>query len=499
MNMRIELNTSSADSYAMFLRIKSLPAYRFSGRSAFVPDQYAAALGVTPVADSVNTYVPNHNLYDFQRDITRMAIERGRYAVFADCGLGKTLIELDFARHVSKLLGKSKCVLLVTPLMVVPQLLEEADRFYGSTLPIEQIRAAQLPAWLASGTSRIGVTNYDALTDAVQQGRLGALILDESSMLKSHYGAWAGHCLRLGRGLKYKLACTGTPAPNDRIEYANHAVFLDAFPTVNSFLARYFVNRGQTDNRWELKPHALEPFYRAISHWSIFLANPASYGWDLDTSTIPPINVHLHDIPLTVEQRDLCYDHTGRLFSDAAGGITSRSVLSQIAKGNHRGKRVDTNKPAFIRSLVESWPQESTIIWCRFNAEQERIEWELPNAASISGDTPEDDRLQIIHDFKAGKIKTLISKPKILGFGLNLHVATRQIFSGLQDSYEEYYQAVKRSNRIGSKHLLNVHIPMTDIERPMIGTVMRKAKMVQEDTRYQEQLFRSCASAYITT
>lgn len=430
-------------------------------------------------------------LFDYQRDIARMAIEKGKFAVFADCGLGKTFILTEFARHAANTLPIDRRVLIVSPLMVVGQTIAESERFYDGKLPIERVRSADLHAWLNGDGGRIGITNYDALTDDLAQGTLGALILDESSMLKSHYGKWGQTCIRLGKGLRYKLAATGTPAPNDRIEYANHAVLLDAFPTVNSFLARFFVNRGQTDNRWELKPHALKPFYRELSHWCIFLSNPAVYGWKDNTKPLPPIHIHEHRVPLTPEQRSLAYDTTGSLFAHKVGGITSRSVLSQIAKGSHKGDEVPTNKPAFIRELVESFPDESCIIWCRYNAEQDRLERELPDAASIHGSTPIEQREHLIAEFKAGKRRVLISKPKVLGFGLNLQVATRQIWSGLEDSYEEFYQGVKRSNRYGSTKPLHVHIPATDIELPMIENVMRKAANVDHDTKQQEELFRA--------
>jgi superfamily II DNA or RNA helicase len=190
----------------------------------------------------------------------------------------------------------------------------------------------------------------------------------------------------------------------------------------------------------------------------------------------------------------MAYSHSGSLLHDQPGGITSRSVLSQIAKGNCRGSAISTNKPAFIRSLIDSWPKESTLIWCMYNDEQRTIERAIPDAASITGDTPMDERQRIVTDFKSGKMRTLISKPKILGFGLNLQIATRQVFSGLQDSYEAYYQAVKRSNRVGSTLPLNVHIPITDIERPMIETVLSKAKRVQADTEQQERMFKNATA-----
>lgn len=488
--MRIAFDTNSVSDYERFIAVKSLPKYRFCGAFAEFPDEYASIIGASVPKQRDNHYLPIAGLFDYQRDIAKMAISKKKFSVFADCGLGKTLILLEFARHAAESLPKGKAVLIVSPLMVVSQTMEEAKRFYGDTMPIEQVHASGLTQWLTSGKARIGITNYDALVDETPQGRIGALILDESSMLKSHYGKWGTKCIEMGRGIEYKLALTGTPAPNDRIEYANHAVFCDAFPNVNSFLARFFVNRGQTQERWALKPHALKPFYRALSHWCIFLTNPSTYGWKDNCANIPPIHVHIHDIPLTPEQRALVHGHTGALFADRIGGITSRTTMGRLAKGTFNGEQVPTNKPDYIRSLVNSWPDESTIVWCLYNDEQDRISGLWKAAANIDGSTPHEQRMRMIGEFKAGIRRVMVSKPKILGFGLNLQRATRQVFSGLQDSYESYYQAVKRSNRYGSTRPLNVHIPVTEIERPMIETVLEKAKRVQQDTEEQEALFR---------
>lgn len=490
--MRISLNVRDIADYHRFIAVKELPAYSVHGGFADFPDEYADRLGAATKKPTRSAYKPIKGLFDYQRDISKLAIERRKFAVFADCGLGKTLILLEFARHAATQIGDGS-VLIVSPLMVVQQTIDEAERFYGDSLRIEAVPASRLAEWTKNPTSRIGITNYDALTDDIEQGAIRAMILDESSMLKSHYGKWGTTCIRLGRGLDWKLALTGTPAPNDRIEYANHAVFLDQFKTINAFLSTYFVNRGQTDNRWELKPHALGPFYRSLSHWCVFLTNPATYGWKDNCQSIPPIHVHIHRVPMTDHQTDAAMDMTGQLFVDQLGGIASRGKLGQLAKGNSGGESVDTNKPGFIRMLVESWPDESTIIWCIYNAEQERIAAEMPWAANITGDTPYEERQRIIAGFKSGAIRCIITKPKILGFGLNLQRCTRQVFSGLQDSYESYYQAVKRSNRVGSTVPLNVHIPITDIEAPMVDTVLRKADRVHRDTEEQERIFKDAS------
>ena len=487
--MQITMDTTSLVDYDTFLRVKRLPSYAVKGRTLIIPDEYAKLISGRRMAESTTDFKLSPFLFDYQRDITLTALTKRRYCIFADCGLGKTLMFLEWCRHVTEQLPEDRAILIVSPLMVIKQTLAECRHWYSDRLPIDHIDASKLSHWMCHGKGRIGITNYDSLSDETPKGRIGAIVLDESSMLKSHYGKWGQTCLRLGRGLDWKLACTGTPAPNDRIEYANHAVFMGAFPTVNSFLARFFINRGQTQERWALKPHALNPFYRALSHWAVFLRSPATYGWKDNCEALPPIHTHIHDIALTSEQTSLAFHETGRLFVDQPGGITSRSVLSQIAKGSNKGKRISSNKAAFIRDIVNTWPTESTIIWCIYNAEQDIIRESFPDAANIDGSTPYDLRQTLVDDFKSGRTRVMISKPKVLGFGLNLQIATRQVFSGLQDSYESYYQAVKRSNRYGSTNPLHVHIPVTDIERPMVDNVLRKAAMVDRDTQEQERMY----------
>ena len=482
--MEITFDRKTIASYMQFLQLRQSPVYNWKGSAAVVPDEYASSFGMKAKRRKAS-YDPCLKCFDYQRDIVGIAIRKKKYAIFADCGLGKTLMILEFARHASKQSGGK--LLIVSPLMVCKQTVDEASRFYDD-LSIGRIVASDLQEWLSSNDGPlIGVTNYEAIREGLKRGKLKGLVLDESSMLKSHYGAWGTRLIELGRGLEWKLCATGTPAPNDRIEYANHAVFLDRAKTVNEFLACYFINRGETQNRWELKPHALRPFYKSLSDWSIFLTNPAVYGWRDNVGVTPPINVHIHHIDLTDEQRTAAQALTGNLVTTSVGGIGQRGKLSQIAKGKNG---IASNKNDFIRSLVDSWPDESTIIWCNYNDEHEQMEGTFPDAVSISGDTKESDRQSMIDRFKSGEVRTLITKPKILGFGLNLQVCTRQVWSGLKDSYEEYYQGVKRSNRIGSTRPLNVHIPVTELEVPFVENVLRKADRVEYDTNEQMRLFK---------
>lgn len=479
--MIIPMNPNSIEDYRLFIKAKTLPVYTVRGSFLDIPDEYASRMGLSVPETVRDQYDPCPIMFDYQRDITAMAVEKRKFAIFADCGLGKTIMLLDYARHATE--NHDGVTLILTPLMVVDQIIKEAARFFPG-MDIQAVKAKDMQKFLdGKGGTRIGVANYEAMTDKLKPSKIKALILDESSMLKSHYGHWGAQCIRLGKGLEWKLCLTGTPAPNDRVEFANHAVFLDRFPTINSFLAKYFINRGQTSNRWELKPHAVEAFYRSLSEWGIFISDPSRYGWKGSGSVLPPIQVHIHNVPLTDDQRSRVQDVTGGLFATEAGGIVTRSKLGQISKSS------DSLKYDYIRSLADSWPDESTIIWCMFNREQDEVERVFPEAASIRGETPMAHRLEMIDKFKSGEIRVLISKPKVLGFGLNLQVATRQIFSGLQDSYEQYYQAVKRSNRYGSTKPLNVHIPVTEVEFPMIQSVLSKADRIEEDTKLQEEMF----------
>jgi hypothetical protein len=229
--MRIDFNTRSLADYETFLAVRNCPVYEFRGHSVFVPDEYAASLGLGATIKPDLEYKPIDGMFDYQRDITRIAIAKRKYAMFADCGLGKTLMLLEFARHCHEQTGRK--VLIVSPLMVVHQTIAEARTWYGDSMPVQQVAASGLNDWLEDGIPGIACTNYEAIREGLPEGNLAGLILDESSMLKSHYGAYGERLIKLGRTVEWKLCCTGTPAPNDRIEFANHAVFLNRARTVN--------------------------------------------------------------------------------------------------------------------------------------------------------------------------------------------------------------------------------------------------------------------------
>ena len=491
--MRLALDLNSLDGYRTFLAVKRLPVYRFVGREAWFPDEYAGRVGAAPLPPAAAAYRPHPGLFDYQADVARLAIMKRKFAVFMEPGRGKTLIDFEFAHHaLDHTRGR---VLLVAPLNVVGQMLAEHRIFYPGRPAPDHVRAPGLQAWLDGSGPAFGVTNYEAIRAGLSRGNLSALILSESSMLKSHYGKWGGRLIELGRGVGWKLCETGTPAPNDRIEYANHAVFLDRFLSVNSFLARFFVNRGQTNERWELKPHARRAFYRALSDWCVFISNPAAYGWKDNAAPLPPIHTHVVDVPLTEPQKAAALALSGGLYGclyGAAGftpgGIGSRSKWARLAKGQGLdGRPVESNKPGVVCDLARAG---RSIVWCKYNAEQEALARLMSGCADVTGATKEAARVERIEAFKRGQMNPLLSKPEILGFGLNLQCARRMVFSTVQDSYEDYWQCVKRANRTGSTHDLDVFIPLTELEVPMYDTVLAKAARVQADTAEQESLFK---------
>ena len=209
--MQVTFDYADVDSYRQFLRIKGLPVYRIEGRTVWVPDEYAHLLDATAAAPRTVDYLPSPFLFDYQAGVSRLAVRKRKFAVFMACGLGKTLILLDYARHVAGVLPGQR-VLIVSPLMVVPQTLAECVRFYGGSLLVEHVAPRDLQRWIDAPGGGVGITNYEAIRDRLTAGRLGCLILDESSLLKSHYGAWGQRLIRLGAGLEYKLCLTDAGA-----------------------------------------------------------------------------------------------------------------------------------------------------------------------------------------------------------------------------------------------------------------------------------------------
>ncbi len=451
--------------------------------------------GLTLTEDKVKDWLPiAEYLFDYQQWIVKQALARQRFAVFADCGLGKTPIQLEWARQVrARTNGR---VLIVAPLQVVAQTIEEARRFYGDELALVDLSDSRERTleWCASGDG-VGITNYEKIDGLELPLNVAGVVLDESSVLKSSMGVRRTSLIAAFRGIGYKLCCSATPAPNDRVEYGEHAYFLDVVRSTREFLARFFVNR---DGEWQLKHHGVEAFYRHLASWSVFMRDPAAFHFVDNRRALPPMRVEYPHVGSTAEQMAAAREHEAgaqpSLFGATPGGITSRTKMMQIAHGFVLGetmRRFPTLKPDAIAELVNvTHADEPVIIWVTFDEEGEQLARMIPDAQVIAGKTAKPKRNEIIEAFRRGESpRVLIAKPSMLGFGLNFQACRVQVFSTLTDSFERFYQATRRSYRYGQEKEVLIYVPVTAFDQAMIQNVMSKERVWIDDATRQEAAY----------
>lgn len=380
-------------------------------------------------------------LYDFQRDIIRWALRRGRAAIFADCGLGKSLIQLEWARHVHSRLGQS--VLIVAPLSVAEQTIREATKL---NMDVTFVRSVEE---LSGG---IHITNYEMLWHFVGTP-LSAIVLDESSILKSVDGETRRCLLEHFTQIPYRLCCTATPCPNDVAELANHSEFLGVMTRVE-MLASFFVH---DEAGWRLRGHAAKPFYRWMASWAIALKNPADIGYDGSRFILPPLQI-MDEVVETEWRRP------GALFPGGLKGITDRANVRKQSVQDRIHRAAD----------IANATEEQVIIWCGLNDEASAVSALITDSVEVSGDDAPSVKVCKILQFIQGDVRVLISKVRICGFGMNFQNAATMIFLGLSDSYEQYYQAIRRCWRFGQKRPVRVHVVVTDHEVEIVDNVRRK-------------------------
>lgn len=489
----ITIDPHNAADYPLFLAAKRLPNYRVNGNRITTNRDYLRYLDPAFGTEAGREATVSSHLWDYQAFIVKVALRKRRYAVFAEAGLGKTAIFLEWARHVRDRIGGRK-ILIVSPLAVISQTMDEERKFYGANL-ITDIHHTGLDAWLDSD-SPIGITNFEKFIEPHNlRGRVGAVIIDESSVLKNADGKTRTSLIETFKGLEYKLACTATPAPNDREEYASHALFLEQIRSTNEFFARYFI---QKDNQWMLKAHAAEAFYRYLSGFSVFLRDPKRYGFaDNLAGLLPPIIQEVH-VPLTPEQVQAAQDYQtgdGRqltITGDPAS-LQERTKSAQIAKGfvlvDGKPVRIPSEKPKTVAELLAKHPGEQAIIWTAYDEEGEILAEAIPGAVHLYGKTPERERECIVEDFRMGHILRLITKPRLMGFGMNFQFCTVQVWSGFTDSFEQLHQGIKRSHRYGQTKQLHVYMVVTHLEEPLLRNVLSKKTTFEADASYQEDLY----------
>jgi len=397
------------------------------------------------------------HLYPHQRDLTAWALRRGRAALFADTGLGKGIMLLEWARHVAER-GR---VLVLAPLAVGPQLAAEAGRF---GVPARYLRAGD-------PTARIVISNYEMM-HAFDPSRFVGVVLDESSILKSFDGKTKARLLEAFAATPFRLACTATPAPNDFTELGNHAEFL-GLKSRAEMLAEYFVHDGGSTQDWRIKGHAVAAFWRWVATWGAVVKRPSDLGHDDAAFDLPPLTMIEHVVASKHDHRE-----TGMLFATEARTLGEQ----RSARRSTIGARVA--KVAEIANCADQ-----SVVWCDLNDEQDAIAESLGDrAVSIAGSTSDDAKIERHDAWLSGRVPTLVSKPTIFGFGLNWQHCHCVIFAGASHSYERTYQAIRRCWRFGQRHPVTVHVVRSELESAVVENYRRKeqdaAKMAAEMTAH---------------
>jgi hypothetical protein len=388
------------------------------------------------------------HLFPFQRDIVRWAAKRGRAAIFADCGLGKTAMQLEWARLVVEHTGGR--VLILAPLAVSSQTVREGARFGTAVVYATDQEAA--------GDAPIVVTNYERLK-RFDVSSFAGVVLDESSILKSFMGAVKRALVEACAPLRFRLACTATPAPNDHLELGNHAEFLGVMSS-HEMIARWFINDTSTFGTYRLKGHAIEDYWDWVASWAQCIGAPSDIGHSDEGFVLP----ELRQIPHIIEV-DLLADRGDSLFR----------VPDMSATAVHKEKRrTAAERAARVAEIVAAEPEESWIVWCDTDYEACELAARIPGATEIRGSHPLKRKEAAALDFVDGRLRVLISKPKIFGWGLNFQVSARVAFVGATFSYESYYQAIRRSWRFGQRRPVDVHVVMASTESSVWGVLTAK-------------------------
>jgi len=387
----------------------------------------------------------NNNMFDFQKFIVKRALKAGKYAIFADCGLGKTLMQLEWANQVSKK-TKSK-VLILAPLAVVGQTIQEGLKF-------------------GIDMANIDVQNYEQL-DNIDCSIYTGIVLDESSILKNFEGATKKQIIDNFISTPYKLACTATPSPNDPMELGNHSEFLDVMSR-NEMLAMYFVHDGGETAKWRLKGHAIKMFYQFIGTWAIMLNKPSDIGFEMIGYNLPKLN--LIENQIKTKKRE-----NGSLFNDAIISATNFNAELRITKI----ERLDE-----VVKLINDKKDENFIIWIKQNEEGELLKKLIPDAIEVKGSDTNEWKKQKLLGFANNEFRILITKTKIASFGMNYQNCRNQIFASLDFSFEGLYQAIRRSYRFGQKNEVNIYLITTDTManvKQAIDTKQKQFEIMQDE------------------
>lgn len=382
------------------------------------------------------------SLHPWQARITTWAIRTGRAALWADTGLGKTRMQLEWAR----LSGATS--LVVAPLAVCAQTVREAVRVGITAQYVREPAAVDGPG--------IWVTNFE-MVDRFDPAALDAVVLDESSILKDVTSKTRDKLIAWAAPIPRRLACSATPAPNDTAELANHAEFL-GHASRREMLSTYFVH---DQDGWRAKGHARAPMFRWMASWAVALRRPSDLGYPDDGYALPPLEIRADLVPVDVAPPD------GQLFATDLGGVGGRARVRRETLAARVDRATD---------LVRAEPDQPWLLWCGLNDEADRLAKNIPGAVNVHGSLPPERKAELLLAFAAGEIRVLVTKPGIAAFGLNWQHCARMIFVGLSDSYEAYYQCIRRCYRYGQTRPVIVHLVLSELEHQIATNVRRKER-----------------------
>ena len=389
-------------------------------------------------------------LHNWQNELVQWAVRTGRAALWADTGMGKTVMQLEWAR----LSGDRP--LIVAPLAVCQQTVREAAKL--------GVRAQYIREWAdfdPFGDVQIHVTNYERLQN-FPAAAFDAVVLDESSILKQSTGATRTMLIDWAQDIPYRLACSATPAPNDPEELTNQSEWLGRMSRTH-MLAAYFIH---DQDGWRLKGHARRPMMEWMAQWAVALTRPSDVGGDDTGYDLPGLDVIPEIVTAEIEAE-------GQLFATDLGGVTGRSEMRRktLQARVDRAAKLVANEPG-------PW-----ILWCGLNSEADALAAAIPGAVNVHGSLEPDDKARLLLGFADGDFDVLITKPSIASQGLNYQHCNRMAFVGLGDSYEQYYQAIRRCYRYGQTEIVRAHVIVSDLETQIAANVARKERQASQITR----------------
>lgn len=385
----------------------------------------------------------NPMLFDFQKFIVKRALKLGRSAIFADCGLGKTPMQLEWSNQVAK--KEKKPVLILTPLAVSLQTIQEGVKF---NIGVKKYDGSNFP---------IQISNYEQL-DNIDCSKFAGIVLDESSILKNFTGETKKKLIDYFAKTKYKLCCTATPSPNDAMELGNHSEFLNVMSRTE-MLSMYFIHDAANTSQWRLKKHAKKIYYQWVNSWAVMLSSPTDIGFNGDSFVLPGLNLVENKIKIPVK------DNSEKLFNDNSVNATSFNAELRITIIPRLEK---------VKEIIESNPDETFIIWIKQNEEGDKIKSLIQDSVEVRGSETTEKKETKLLDFAKGKFKILVTKSKIAQFGMNFQNCNNQIFASLDFSFEQLYQSIRRSYRFGQKKQVNIYLITTDTMENVIQSIKKK-------------------------